>query len=97
MKTNNNNQKFIIRTDRAGVFFAEIKERRGSEADLVNARRIWRWEGAKECCQIGVDGISNQSKVTRIVPEMTVLGIIEIHPCSDVAISKIEALPEWTQ
>lgn len=42
-KTTNKPQKFIIRTDRAGVFYAEIVERRGSEADLANARRIWRW------------------------------------------------------
>ena len=95
MKETTSNQKFIIRTDRAGVFFAEIKERRGSEADLTNARRIWRWEGAKECCQIGTEGINENSKVTVTVPELTVLGIIEIHPCSDVSVARIEALTEW--
>jgi hypothetical protein len=36
---NQENQKFIVRTDRAGVFFAEIVERNGSEAVLRNARR----------------------------------------------------------
>lgn len=97
MKETNKTQKFVIRTERAGVFYAEIAERRGSEADLVNVRRIWRWEGAKECCQIGAEGISKESKVTVSVPKVTVLGIIEIHPCSEAAVAKIEALHEWKQ
>lgn len=90
-----NNQKYIIRTDRAGVFYAEIAERRGSEADLVNARRIFLWQGAATCSQIGVDGVGAGSKITLSVPKMTVLGIIEYHPCSDKAAANLDAVPEW--
>lgn len=40
MESMNNNTWYIIRCDRAGVFFAHIAERRGDEADLTDARRI---------------------------------------------------------
>ena len=38
---NKKEQYYIIRCDRAGVFFAKIAERRGDEADLVDCRRLW--------------------------------------------------------
>lgn len=93
----NKNQKYIVRCDRAGVFFAEIAERRGSEADLVNARRIWYWEGAASLSQLALDGVSNpgRCKFTVTVPSMTVLGVIEVIPCSDVAVKSIEGVLEW--
>ena len=48
MKTNKNMEenkmeKVIVRSDRAGVFFGEIKERNGGEATMVNVRRLWYW------------------------------------------------------
>lgn len=88
------NQKYIIRTDRAGVFFAEIAERRGSEADLVNARRIWSWQQATDCIGLATSGLGNGSKVT-VPANLTVLGVIEIIPCSKEAVKKIAACPEW--
>lgn len=88
-------QKYIIRTDRAGVFYAEIAKRRGNEADLVNARRIYSWSGAATCSQISVDGVSPSSRITLAVPTMTVLGIIEFHPCSDKACASLDSVPEW--
>lgn len=92
-----NNQKYIIRCDRAGVFYAEIAERRGSEADLVNARRLWCWDGAASLSQLAVNGTvaPRGCKFTVTVPSMTVLGVIEVIPCSDKAVESIEAVPEW--
>ena len=37
----NNNQDYIVRCDRAGVFFGKIKERNGSEVMRVERRRCW--------------------------------------------------------
>lgn len=93
----NENQKYIIRCDQAGVFYAEIKERRGSEADLVNARRLWYWDGAASLSQIATEGVTapENCKFTVTVPTMTVLGVIEIIPCSDAAIKSIEGVPVW--
>jgi hypothetical protein len=92
-----NNQKFIIRTEKAGVFFAEVKERVGQEAVLTNARRLWYWSGANSLSQLAVEGVTNPSscKFTIAVPEMTVLGVIEVIPCSDVAVANINSVKEW--
>ena len=91
------NQKYIIRCDRAGVFYAEIKERRGGEADLVNARRLWYWDGAASLSQLAMEGVTNPGacKFTVTVPTMTVLQVIEVIPCTPQAIACIEAVPEW--
>lgn len=89
------NQKYIIRTEKAGVFYAEIEDRRGSEADLKNARRIWRWVGATECIGIAVNGVGSGSSVTVQIPSMTVIGVIEIIPCSDKAMKAIDGVTAW--
>jgi hypothetical protein len=90
-----NQQRYIIRTDRAGVFYAQIAERRDSEADLVNARRIHRWEGATECIGIALHGVGPGSRITQAIPTMTVLGVIEVLPCTDEAVAKLDAIPAW--
>ena len=91
------NKKVIIRADRAGVFFGTLKEKNGNEVTLTDARRIWYWDGAASLSQLAVDGTSKPSrcKFTVTVPEMTVLGVIEIIPCSDKAIKSIEGVAEW--
>lgn len=89
--------KYIIRTDRAGVFYSEIAERRGSEADLVNARRIHYWSGATECIGIATSGVNTQSsKITVEVPSMTVLGVLEVIPVSDKAKANLDSVKPWT-
>lgn len=89
--------KVIIRADRAGVFFGTLKERNGTEVTLTNCRRIWYWEGAASLSQLAVDGTSkpNNCKFTVTVPEITILGVIEIIPCTDKAIKSIEGVKEW--
>ena len=49
--------KVIIRTEKAGVFFGEIKERNGSEAVITNCRSLWQWKGAASLSQLAVDGV----------------------------------------
>ncbi|MBE6639696.1 MAG: hypothetical protein E7616_09670 [Ruminococcaceae bacterium] len=91
------NQKVIVRADRAGVFFGNIKERNGSEVVMTNVRRLWYWDGACSLSQLAVDGTTkpNQCNFTVVVPEMTILGVIEIIPCTDKAITSIEGVKEW--
>ena len=91
------NQKYIIRCNQAGVFYAEIKERRGSEADLVNARRLWYWEGAASLSQLATEGVTRPGncKFTVTVPSMTVLGVIEVIPCTESACKSIDGVRVW--
>lgn len=96
-KKSNSNQWYIIRADRAGVFFGHIVERRGSEVDLTDVRRLWYWAGAASLSQMAVDGVKKPSdcKFTVTVPSMTILGVIEIIPCSATAAKCIMEVPEW--
>lgn len=91
------NKKVIIRADRAGVFFGTLKEKNGNEVTLVNARRLWYWDGAASLSQLAVDGTvkPGNCKFTVTVPEITILGVIEITPCTDKAIKSIEGVTEW--
>lgn len=91
------NKKVIVRADRAGVFFGEIKERNGSEVVMANVRRIWYWDGAASLSQLAVNGTTapNSCKFTVVVPEMIILGVIEIIPCTERAIASIEGVKEW--
>ena len=90
-------KKFIVRSDRAGVFYGEIKERNGDEITMINVRRIWYWDGAASISQLAVDGTSNPQncKFTIYVPEMIILGVIEIIKKKKKAIKSIEGVREW--
>ena len=96
-EVNMDKKYYIIRADRAGVFAGYIKERNGSEITLVNARRLWYWDGAASLSQLAVEGVKkpNNCKFTITVPEITVLGVIEIIPCTTVAEEIIKKVKEW--
>jgi hypothetical protein len=91
----NENQKYIVRTDRAGVFYARIAERRGNEIDLLDARRIHYWARATECIGIALNGVGGDSRITAPIASMTVLGVIEILPVSPKAEEVLSAWPVW--
>lgn len=90
-------QKYIVRADRAGVFFGEIESRTGSEVTMRNVRRIWCWSGANSLSQLAVDGTQKpeKCKFTVTVESMIILGVIEIIPCTDMATKSISEVPEW--
>lgn len=91
------NKWYIIRCNRAGVFFGHIKERNGSEATLTDVRCLWYWDGVASLMQMAADGVSRPSrcKFTVTLPEMEVLDVIEILPCSDKAVDSIMGVPAW--
>lgn len=64
---------------------------------MTNVRRLWFWAGANSLSQLAVDGVAKpeECKFTVYVPEMTILGVIEIIPCTDKAIASIEGVKEW--
>ena len=91
------NQYCIVRTERAGVFAGTIKERNGSEVTMTDTRRLWYWDGAASLSQLAVEGTSKPRtcKFTVVVPEITVLGAIEIIPCTEEAEASIKGVKEW--
>ena len=94
-------KKVIIRSDRAGVFFGTLKEKRetlaGVEVVLENSRRLWYWEGAASLSQLAVEGTKKPSSClfTVVVTEHNVMQVIEIIPCSDRAVESIESVKVW--
>ena len=96
MKHENKNY-VIVRGDRSGVFFGELKERSGQEVELRNARKLWYWDGAAAVEQIAKDGVKNQSgcKFTVSVDSMIITDAIQVIPCTKSAAENIMAVKEW--
>lgn len=93
----NNNQNYIVRCDRAGVFFGKIKERNGSEVTMTDVRKLWSWDGACAVEQLAQDGTKAPDNCcfTVTIPEMTVLGAIQIILCTDKASASLRGVKEW--
>lgn len=89
--------RHIIRTESAGVHYGMLMQQDGSQVFLKSARRLWYWKGACTLSQLAVDGVKNpdECKFSVRVPEITVLGVIEIIPCTQKAIDCIESVKEW--
>lgn len=90
-------QKYVVRTQNAGVFFGEIKERNGQEITMTNARRLWEWAGATECIGLAKYGTTKprECRFTAFVDEIAILGVIEMIPCTEQAAKSLAEVEEW--
>jgi len=90
-------QYYIVRSYRAGVFAGCIKARNGNEVTMTNVRRIWFWSGAASLSQLSQEGVKkpDRCKFSVVVPEMIVLDVVEIIPCTDAAEACIKGVPVW--
>lgn len=88
----------IVRTQSAGVFAGVVKSRKGSEVVMTDARRLWYWSGAASLSQLAVEGTSNPDscKFPVAVPEVTLLGVIEILSLSAKAKASIDSVKNWS-
>ena len=92
-------QYCIVRTESAGVFAGYVAKRTGSEAELVDSRRIWYWSGAASLSELAIRGTSDPGncKFPCEVAKHVVLGVIEVIPCTAEAVKSIKGVKEWTQ
>ena len=92
-----NKNYVIVRGNRSGVFFGELKERNGQDVELLNARKLWYWDGAAAVEQIAKDGVKNPGacKFTVSVDSMMITDAIQIIPCTDAAKKSISGAAEW--
>lgn len=88
----------MVRTYSAGVFAGYIKWRDGKEIELINARRIWSWDGAASLSQLAVDGTSKPSdcKFPKEVPSVILTEVIEIIPITAKAKKSISEVKIWS-
>lgn len=94
----NKEEKFyIVRGDRSGVFFGNIKERNGKEVLMNNVRRLWYWDGANSISQLAQFGTErpNNCKFSVTVDEILVLDAIEIDLCNKDSAESIKAVNVW--
>jgi hypothetical protein len=89
----------MVRTYSAGVFAGTLKSRKGKEAVLTNARRIWYWSGAASLSQLATDGTSNPSgcKFPCPVDQVLLTDVIEIIPITAKAKKSIAEVSVWKQ
>jgi len=87
----------IVRTYSAGVFAGYLKKMDGKEVTLINARRIWRWEGAASLSQLAQSGTSKPEncKVPEAVDEVLLTEAIEILNVTKTAKEIIEGIKVW--
>lgn len=90
-------QKYIVRTDRAGVFYGKVIERTGDEVKMAEVRKLWYWDGACAVEQLALEGTKKPAdcQFTVTVPEMVLTGAIQVIPCTEAAMASIEAVGEW--
>ena len=90
-------QYYIVRCDRSGVFFGQIKERNGREVIMTNVRNLWCWYGAASTLQLSTEGTSEpqKCKFTEFVNEITVLDAIQIIPCTPKAVRSLSEVAGW--
>lgn len=88
---------YIVRGQSSGVFAGNIKERKGQEVTITNARRLWYWDGACSISQLAREGtLSPRScKFTVTVDEVLILDAIEIDLCTEKAEKSIKEVTEW--
>jgi len=88
------NKICIIRTYSAGVHYGtvDICSSDMTVVTLLKARRIWRWKGANTLNEVAKSGLSDNSKISEIVPTITIAGAIEYLPVSDEAIRIIDGV-----
>ena len=89
----------IVRTYSAGVFAGYLKSREGREVVLVEARRLWYWDGAASLSQLSVDGVSKPEncKFPVAVPHVVLTEAIEILPVTDKAKASIDGVAVWAK
>ena len=87
----------IVRTDSAGVFAGYLESRDGREVVLLNARRLWRWEGAASLSQLAMEGVSkpDDCKFPCEVNRVELLEAIEILDVTKKAKESIDGVKIW--
>ena len=65
---------------------------------MVNARRLWYWDGAASLSELAMRGTKKpkQCKFPVAVDRVVLLGVIEVLDVTAQAEASISAVPEWT-
>lgn len=94
-------QWVLLRTVSAGVHFGKLQSAEatasGVVAVLLQARRIWRWDGSGDkvkpytLSEVSQVGPGSAARVAQEIARHAVVGVIEILPCSAASAVEIQA------
>lgn len=89
----------VVRTYSAGVHIGYLKSRDGKEVTLVDARRIWSWEGANTLTDIALIGttVPEKCRITARLPKIYLTEAVEIIPTTKEAFDCLERVQAWTK
>ena len=89
----------IVRTYSAGVFAGYLESRKGREVVLLNARRLWYWDGAASLSQLAEEGVSKPEncKFPQEVARVELLEVVEILDVTQRAKESIDSVAQWKQ
>ena len=87
----------IVRTYSAGVFAGYLESQVGQEVVMLNARRLWYWDGACSLSQLAMDGVSKPQncKFPKEVSKVKLLNAVEIIDCTEKSRTSIDSVKEW--
>jgi len=86
----------VVRTYSAGVFAGYLKNRDGKEVQLVDAIRLWYWDGAASLSQLAVDGVSKPINCKFAVPvNVALTEAVEIIETTNKAKESIQGVKSW--
>ena len=101
MKLDKEKMPYVIcRSYYAGVNAGYLAHRDGQELTLLNARKIWYWEGAATLVQMASEGVSkpDKCKFSMVSAEpIDMLEVCEIFYCTPKAINSIQGVDEWKE
>ena len=93
--------RVIVRTYSAGVFVGSLTELSddGRRGRVLNARRIWYWDGAATLSELALRGPSKPQncKFPPMVAWVELTDIVEVLPLTEKAAAVIDAVPDWTE
>jgi len=85
----------VVRTYSAGVHVGELVSCTGSEVELANAHRLWRWRAANTLHEVAIRGVAQDyTRISERVPSIILTGAIEIIECSAAAAENLRT-PRW--
>lgn len=88
------NNKCLVRSYDAGVYFGTVTAVDGETVRMEDVRNIWCWSGASCLSQIANDGIHG-GKVSPVVGSMVLNRCCQIIPCTGKAVKNLESIRAW--
>lgn len=90
-------QKFIVRCDRAGVFYGEVKSKTKDTIVMTNVQKVFYWEGACAIEELAKEGTAKPEncKLTVVIDELELKHWIQIIPCTPKSIKILNAIKIW--